>query len=123
MDTWSVTWAIRNLIAEFLIPPGLWLLFILITLLWVKRVWLKKWLDHLCFDRDMANSYQFFAVTLVQVSDRWMQWPQPSPWTALEKEIKNHTSKKQAIVVLGDGRGRGALEIAHYQHQDVSSAT
>lgn len=123
MDAWSATWATRNLIAEFLMPPGIWLLFIFITLLWIKKVWLKNSLIIFALLGIWLTATNFFAVTLVQVSDRWMKWPQPPSWTILEKEVKDHASKKQAIVVLGGGRRRGALEMSHYQHQDVSSAT
>jgi hypothetical protein len=43
METWTYEWAVRNLLAQLLMPPGIWLLLILLTpFLLKKRELLQK---------------------------------------------------------------------------------
>ncbi len=69
------------------------------------------------------SSTNFFAIQLVQWTDPWMHWAKPPNWIELENQVKSNPHHKQAIVVLGGGRRRGAFENVHYQNQDLSSAS
>ncbi len=123
MDTWSYSWAIRNLIAEFLMPPGIWLLIILVALICIRRIWLKNTIIVFALMGIWISSTNFFAIQLVQWTDSWMSWAKPPNWIELENQVKLNLYHKQVIVVLGGGRRRGAFESVHYQNQDLSSAT
>ncbi len=123
MDTWSYSWAIRNLIAEFLMPPGIWLLIILVALICIRRIWLKNTLIVFALIGIWISSTNFFAIQLVQRTDPWMSWEKPPNWVELANQVKSNPHHKQAIVVLGGGRRRGALETVHYHNQDLSAAT
>ncbi len=123
MDTWSYSWAIRNLIAEFLMPPGIWLLIILVAIICIRRICLKNTLIVFALIGIWISSTNFFAIQLVQWTDPWMSWAKPPNWVELANQVKSNPHHKQAIVVLGSGRRRGALENIHYQNQDLSSAS
>ena len=113
MDTWSATWAIRNLIAEFLMPPGIWLLFIFLALILVKRLWLKNTIIVVSTLAIWLTSTNFFAIQLTHWANSILQWPEPL-------QVEKYSDKKAAIVILGGGRRKGASELPQYQFQDVS---
>lgn len=116
MDTWSATWAIRNLIAEFLMPPGIWLLLILLALILVKRLWLKNTIIVVSTLAIWLTSTNFFAIQVTHWVNSLLEWPEPL-------HIQNHSDGKAAIVILGGGRRKGATELPQYQFQDVSPQT
>jgi hypothetical protein len=37
METWTYEWAVRNLLAQLLMPPGIWLWLILLPLFLLKK--------------------------------------------------------------------------------------
>lgn len=104
-------------------PPGIWLLIILLALICVRRIWLKNALIVFALMGIWISSTNFFAIQLVQWTDLWMHWAKPPDWVALENQVTSSPQNKQAIVVLGGGRRRGALESFQYQSQDLSSAS
>jgi len=116
MDTWSVTWAIRNLIAEFLMPPGIWLLFILFALILFKRLWLKNTIIVVSTLAIWLTSTNFFAIQVTHWANSLFQWPEPLT-------VQKQSDEKAAIVILGGGRRKGASELPQYEFQDVSPQT
>lgn len=126
METWTSTWALRNLIAELLMPPGIWIFLGLFAILIIRRhqtilkiklvfVLLMIWL----------TSTTYFSEILTRAADHYMHWPAPLQMQGIQKQA--HQNKKnqapnqaQAIVVLGGGRRQGVLEFPEYQNQDLS---
>jgi hypothetical protein len=37
METWSYAWAVRNLIAELIMPPGIWVIWVFFMLFLLKK--------------------------------------------------------------------------------------
>lgn len=116
MDTWSATWAIRNLIAEFLMPPGIWLLFIFLALILVKRLWLKNTIIVMSTLAIWLTTTNFFAIQVTHWANSLLEWPEPLT-------VQKQSDEKAAIVILGGGRRKGATELPQYQFQDVSPQT
>jgi hypothetical protein len=42
MEIWSYSWEIRNLTAELMMPPGIWVLWVLLMLFYLKSMSLLK---------------------------------------------------------------------------------
>lgn len=121
METWAFGWAFRNFFAELLMPPGIWLACILLAVFLLNgRTKLQK--SVICFAAFLiwVCSTPFFAACLVKVSDSWMNWPMPFVIESYQHNIKNQATSK-AIVILGGGRRKGAIESPQYQNQDLSS--
>lgn len=115
---WTWSWALRNLIAELLMPPGIFIaLGLLALILFRKRLKLQKTVLASIFVLLWFTSTPFFTSCLVNVTDSFMHWPAPVVLAPLD--LNKQTSPK-AIVVLGGGRRKGALESSEYFHQDLS---
>lgn len=126
MQTWTISWAIRNFVAELLMPPGIWLLCILLAVfLFNKRAALQK--SIICFSVLMiwACSTPVFVYYLTQLGGLHLGWS--APWQENITDKSNTQFKNQhthaAIVVLGGGRRLGALESPDYDFQDLSQAS
>ena len=141
MNTWTWSWAIRNFVAELLIPPGIWIFFALLAVLLLnrKKVW-QKTIVISCLVLLWITSTTAFANWLVQITDRVMNWPKPIAISQIvnfsnensgsstirgDQHAKANASqeKPQAIVILGGGKRRGALELPEYGFSDVSKET
>ena len=128
MDTWSYSWAIRNLIAEFLMPPGIFLIVILMTLLIIKRSWLRNTLIMASVMSIWFTSTNYFAIQITKLAGYVLEWPQPLNIHNLSASTRHATSNSKlakdsssAIIVLGGGRRKGAIDVPEYQSQDVSA--
>ncbi len=128
MDTWSYSWAIRNLIAEFLMPPGIFLIVILMTLVIIKRSWLRNTLIVASVVGVWLTSTNYFAIQITKLAGYVLEWPQPLDIQNLgsnaQHPISNNKLAKDpssAIIVLGGGRRKGAIDVPEYQSQDVSA--
>ncbi len=128
MDTWSYSWAIRNLIAEFLMPPGIFLILILMTLMIIKRSWLRNTLIVASVVGIWFTSTNYFAIQITKLAGYVLEWPQPLNIQNLgsdaQHSISNNNLAKEpssAIIVLGGGRRKGAIDVPKYQNQDVSA--
>jgi uncharacterized SAM-binding protein YcdF (DUF218 family) len=120
MDTWTVIWAFRNLAAELLMPPSIWILLIaLSTICFNQYKKFQKWLIILATIMIWITSTNYFAVQLTNMAGQFMHWPKPLDLSTINKQEK----KAQAIVILGGGRRKGAKEVPEYQSQDVSATT
>lgn len=125
MDSWSFSWAFRNLVAELLMPPGIWILLILIAVFVLKR---KQALQRLVIVMSAfmiwVTSTNYFAIQLTQLANHLLHWPQPLELENLTSKAQNQKQKPQAIVILGGGRRQGALDAPQVnQQQDVSAAS
>ena len=122
MENWSLTWALRNLIAELLMPPGIWVMWVLLMLFLIKKHELiKKALITLGLVMIWVSSTNYFAVHFTNVAGYWLKWPAPISLEANANKIINSKSP-EAIVILGGGRRKGALEVPkEYQQQDLTS--
>lgn len=134
MNTWTWSWAIRNLVAELIMPPGIWIAIGLAALiLFRKRRRIQAISVGLCFAMIWLTSTTFFAHFLVRATDAWMHWPTPVdirslPKASINRDINKQQSTEklgsaqgpQVIVILGGGRRKAALDNPEYQFQDVS---
>jgi len=125
-NSWTWGWAIRNIIAELLMPPGIWIELALFSMvLFRKNIKLKTTLIGFSLAMIWITSTVAFSQWFLRVSDQWMHWSQPidlSEFTNQKKSLENIKPKK-AIVILGSGIRSGAQENPEYQYQDVSSET
>jgi uncharacterized SAM-binding protein YcdF (DUF218 family) len=137
LETWTYEWAVRNLLAQLLMPPGIWLgLMLLLLFLLKKRELLQKALIVLSVLMIWLTSTNYFAVQLTHALGSIITWPMPLDLKDLEnKQIANQIAKQstkqndetislnswpeQAIVILGGGRRGGAIEYPQYQNQDI----
>ena len=124
-ETWTYSWAIRNIIAELLMPPSIWIALALFALIFFRKPSkLKTTLIGVSVVMIWMTSTTAFSQWFYKVSDHWMHWTQPINLTELAKQEKSQSAFKQnhqAIVILGGGIRAGAKEIPEYQNQDVSS--
>jgi uncharacterized SAM-binding protein YcdF (DUF218 family) len=122
METWTIAWAFRNFVAELLMPPGIWLLCILLAVLFLKkRAALQKIIIVFSVVLIWVCSTPAFVQWFTHISDVWMHWPTPLVISS-NQQLQNHSSQSAAIVVLGGGRRKGAIESPQYQNQDLSAA-
>ncbi len=157
MATWTYEWAVRNLLAQLLMPPGIWLWLILTPLFLLKKCELiKKSLIIFGLAMIWLTSTNFFANQFTQMAGYFLEWPQPlklekgliknlnpnhakasSPTDVhqlkskyldarsytqeLRSEEVSNEASTQAIVILGSGRKKGALDLPEYQYQNLSS--
>jgi hypothetical protein len=78
METWSYTWAVRNLIAELIMPPGIWVMWVLLTLLLFKKHELiKKTLIMFGLAMIWLTSTNYFANQFTQMAGYLLEWPEP----------------------------------------------
>jgi uncharacterized SAM-binding protein YcdF (DUF218 family) len=127
-ETWTYAWAIRNIIAELLMPPGIWIVLAGCAILFFRKMpKLKNSVIIFSLAMIWVTSTTAFSQWFYQVSDHWMHWPAPLQLTELTKQEQsinnaqaNIEPKNQAIVILGGGIRAGAKEIPEYQNQDVS---
>jgi hypothetical protein len=76
METWTYEWAVRNLITQLLIPPGIWLWLILLPLfLLKKRELLQKFLIFFGALMIWLTSTNYFANQFTQMAGYFLEWP------------------------------------------------
>jgi uncharacterized SAM-binding protein YcdF (DUF218 family) len=135
METWTYEWAVRNLLAQLLMPPGIWLWLILLSLfLLKKRELLQKSLIVFSVLMIWLSSTNYLAVQLTNAFGRIITWSAPLDLKVLEKKHNVNQSAKQnsatnaskpgaeqAIVILGGGRRSGAIEYPQYQNQSIEA--
>ena len=133
METWSYAWAVRNLIAELIMPPGIWVMWVLLTLfLFKKHELIKKTLIIFGLAMIWLTSTNYFANQFTQMAGYLLEWPEPL--TLEERQSKDfnanqikkssptevHQQKSNhAIVILAGGRQKGALDLPEYQYQNL----
>lgn len=94
METWSYAWAVRNLIAELIMPPSIWLWLILLSLfLLKKRELLQKTLIVFSVVMIWFTSTNYFANQFTQVAGYFLEWPEP---LKLEGVASKHINLKLA---------------------------
>jgi uncharacterized SAM-binding protein YcdF (DUF218 family) len=124
MNSWSWDWAIRNLVAELMMPPVLWVALVLLGLLLLKsRPRLGRAMATIACVMILVTSTHAFYFTLLNATDSFMHWPKPYNLPAVAQKAGPSNNPKAAIVILGGGRTKGALEYPEYNHQDLSKET
>jgi uncharacterized SAM-binding protein YcdF (DUF218 family) len=135
METWTYEWAVRNLIAQLLMPPGIWLWLTLLPLfLLKKRELLQKSLIVVGVVMIWLSSTNYLAVQLTNALGSIITWSAPLDLKVLEnkhnvrqgaKQNRATNSSKpgveQAIMILGGGRRNGAIEYPQYQDQNIEA--
>jgi uncharacterized SAM-binding protein YcdF (DUF218 family) len=127
METWSYTWAVRNLMAELIMPPGIWLIWVLLILfLYKKNELIKKALIVFGIAMLWVMSTNFFAYQFTQAAGHLLEWPQPLSLKkievqtgAKERPLSLDRHQAHAIVILGGGRQKGAIDLPEYQYQNL----
>ena len=132
MTTWSFTWALRNLVAELLMPPGIWIVLIVLAFICLNNYKKsQKAVVLLAVAMIWVTSTNFAAIQLTNMVDHFMHWSNPLDFSDIKSvsDVKNINSihesdkKAQAIVILGGGRRKGAIDVPQYENQDVSAST
>ena len=135
METWTYEWAVRNLLAQLLMPPGIWLWLILLPLfLLKKRELLQKSLIVFSVLMIWLTSTNYLAVQLTNALGSIITWSAPLDLKVLESKHNGNQSAQQsgvtnssklgaeqAIVILGGGRRSGAIEYPQYQYQNIAA--
>jgi uncharacterized SAM-binding protein YcdF (DUF218 family) len=131
METWTYEWAVRNLIAQLLMPPGIWLWLILLPFfLSKKRELLQKALIVFSVLMIWLTSTNYLAVQLTNVFGSVITWSPPLDLKVLEDRYYSKLSEgksasrqggEQAIVILGGGRRSGAIEYPEYEYQNIKA--
>jgi hypothetical protein len=86
METWTYEWAVRNLLAQLLMPPGIWLSLILLPLfLLKKRELLQKALIVFSIVMIWLTSTNYFAVQLTNAFGGIITWSAPLDFKVLKK--------------------------------------
>ena len=122
METWSTSWAVHNLISELLTPPGIWIVWVLLILFLIKKHELiKKVLITAGLVMIWVTSTNYFAVQFTNLAGHWLTWPVPLTEENILLEFKKSAATlnhyPQAIIVLGGGRRKAALEVPIDYHQ------
>jgi uncharacterized SAM-binding protein YcdF (DUF218 family) len=124
METWSISWAVRNLLSELLTPPGIWIVWVLLMLFLIKKHELiKKALITVGLLMIWVTSTNYFAVQFTNLAGHWVNWPAHigSIASGSSDMSKVNSANPEVIVILGGGRRKGALETpSEYQQQDLS---
>ncbi len=125
MDSWSFSWALRNLVAELLMPPSIWILLTLMAVFALKRrLVLQRFVIVMSALMVWVTSTNYFAIQLTQLANHLLHWPQPLELESLTSKAQYQKQKPQAIIILGGGRRQGALDAPQDNlQQDVSSAS
>lgn len=120
MQISTLDWAIRNLIAELLMPPGIWIVLALFAWLFFRKnsLW-QKGITFFALLMVWVTSTPIFSNALMHIANPLMNWPEPLQL----QDLKKATATPGAIVILGGGRRRGAIESAQYNFQDLSKQT
>ena len=83
-SSWTWGWAIRNIIAELLMPPTIWIILGLLFLIFLRN---KRKIQSLMIGFMFAliwiTSTEFFSQNLYQFTDLWMHWPKPFDFASL----------------------------------------
>jgi uncharacterized SAM-binding protein YcdF (DUF218 family) len=127
VETWSTSWAVRNLLSELLTPPGVWIVWVLPMLFLIKKHELiKKTLITVGLVMIWVASTNYFAAHFNNMVGHWMNWPPHITSIANNPNdlLKGNSENPQAIVILGGGRRKVALETPpDYQQQNLSSSS
>jgi uncharacterized SAM-binding protein YcdF (DUF218 family) len=77
METWSYAWAVRNLIAELIMPPGIWVIWVFFMLFLLKKHELiKNTLIIFGLAMIWVTSTNYFANQFTQFAGHILVWPQ-----------------------------------------------
>jgi uncharacterized SAM-binding protein YcdF (DUF218 family) len=140
---------LRNAVAELLMPPGIWVLSILMAfLLFKNRPIIKKVIVTSSLVMIWVAATPFFAQSLSSMADEVLDWPKPLVSSEVNLQIAQAQKAQEAqeaqntdapftanatpsvpaaIIVLGGGLRQGALELAPNlalnANQDVSKET
>jgi uncharacterized SAM-binding protein YcdF (DUF218 family) len=120
-ETWSYSWAIRNIIAELLMPPGLWILMAGIAFIAFQQ---RKKLQTIALFLPLImlwiTSTTVFSQQFAKFADNYLHWPPAVQLEDVKSALQQSNQESIAIVILGSGVRRGALDNGQYQNQDVS---
>jgi uncharacterized SAM-binding protein YcdF (DUF218 family) len=120
-ETWSYSWAVKNIIAELLMPPGLWILMAVIAFIAFQH---RKKLQTIALFLPLTmlwiTSTTVFSQQFAKFADNYLHWPPAVQLEDVKSAIQQSNQESIAIVILGSGVRRGALDKWEYQNHDVS---
>ena len=120
-ETWSYSWAVKNIIAELLMPPGLWILMAGIAFIVFQH---RKKLQTIALFFPLfmlwITSTTVFSQQFTKFADNYLHWPPAVQLEDVESALQQSNQESIAIVILGGGVRRGALDNGQYQNQDVT---
>jgi uncharacterized SAM-binding protein YcdF (DUF218 family) len=129
METWSITWALRNLLAELLMPPGIWVVLISLTFFFIKNKLTKNLLIVSSLLMVWIGSTNYFANQVTNFTGYVLDWPKPLSLNQVDNKDQKLVASQQAhtpqaIIVLGGDTRMGAIDAPEdYQEQDVSAGS
>jgi hypothetical protein len=109
METWTFEWAVRNLIAQLLMPPGIWLWLILLPLfLLKKRELLQKALIVFGVLMIWLTSTNYLALQLTNALGTIITWSAPLDLNVLENKHNVNQGAKQndALTLQNQGQNK-----------------
>jgi hypothetical protein len=120
-ETWSYSWAVRNIIAELLMPPGIWILLAAIAFIAFQH---RKKLQTIALFLPLImlwiTSTTCFSQQFAKFVDNYLNWQPAVQLEDVKSALQLPNQESIAIVILGAGVRRGALDNGEYQNQDVS---
>jgi len=115
-ESWTIAWAVRNILANSLMPPLLWFWLAIFSLLFLNK---RRKLQYATLAFSITLLWVTSTVVFSQAFTGWagnlIHWPKPLIFNQISSN-----PKFQAIVILGGGVRRGAEELPDYQSQDIS---
>ncbi len=114
METLSTSLAVRDLLSELLTPSSIWIVWVLLILFLIKKYELiKKALITVGLLMIWVIGTNYFDVHFTNIAGHWMNWPPQITSIASNSNdlLKGNFENPQAIVILGSGCRKGALEV------------
>ncbi len=75
METWSISWAVRNLLSELLTPPGIWIVWVLLMLFLIKKHELiKNSVITVGLVMIWVTGTNYFSVQFTTLAGHWVNW-------------------------------------------------
>lgn len=118
-----MSWAVPKLVSELLTLPSIWIVWALLMLFLIKKHELvKKSPITVGLVMVWVFNTNYFAVHFTNMVSHWLNWPTQIISIASNSNdlLKGSSENPRAIVILGGGRRKGALETRPgYQQQDL----
>ena len=98
MSTWNLGWAIRNIVAELLMPPSIWIVLGLFFLIFLRRhKKIQSILVGLMFIMIWVTTTTVFSQNLYQLSNLWMHWPKPFDLESINSQDMDNQLQKALL--------------------------
>ncbi len=101
METWSIAWVLRNLFAELLMPPVIWLVLGLLVFFLIKNDLAKNLFIASSLLIVWIGSTNYFSNQLTTIAGYFLGWLKP----LLSNKLENKNQKSVATQILQSSQG------------------